>query len=120
MCGIGGWIDYNENISNCQTVISNMSKTLNRRGPDESGEYITDHVALLHRRLSVVDIKNGKQPMHKIIGGREYVITYNGELYNSDEIRRELRVSGHDFNGHSDTEVLLLSYIEWGESCLHR
>ncbi|MEG1880312.1 MAG: asparagine synthase (glutamine-hydrolyzing), partial [Oscillospiraceae bacterium] len=99
---------------------SNMSKTLNRRGPDESGEYITDHVALLHRRLSVVDIKNGKQPMHKIIGGREYVITYNGELYNSDEIRRELRVSGHDFNGHSDTEVLLLSYIEWGESCLHR
>lgn len=118
MCGIAGWIDFNSNISDNEQVFSAMSDTLARRGPDEYGIYISPNAALMHRRLAVVDIENGKQPMYKKALDKEYIIVYNGELYNTEDIRSELKALGHKFNGHSDTEVLLTSYLEWGDNCL--
>ena len=120
MGGIAGWIDYREPLTEYGSVLQKMSDTLKHRGPDAKGEYLAEHAALLHRRLAVIDPENGKQPMHKMIGGREYVMVYDGELYNADEIRQELKRYGYDFVSRSDTEVLLLSYIEWGEGCLKR
>ena len=120
MCGIAGWLDFKNNIKNNEIIYNSMSETLSRRGPDDSGMYISDNVVLIHRRLAVVDIENGKQPMYKTVDGREYIIVYNGELYNTEDIRKELIAFGYKFTGHSDTEVLLTAYIHWGEDCLHR
>lgn len=117
MCGIAGWLDFKNNISENETVFSHMSETLSKRGPDESGAYISENVVLLHRRLSVVDIENGKQPMYKKKSDSEYIIVYNGEIYNTDEIKNELISLGYRFCGHSDTEVVLSSYMEWGVKC---
>ncbi len=118
MCGIAGWLDFKSDISENKYIFDEMSKTLQRRGPDESGAYISKNALLLHRRLSVVDIENGKQPMYAQANGTEYIIVYNGEIYNTDEVRRELLESGHRFSGHSDTEVVLHSFIEWGSDCV--
>ena len=118
MCGIAGWLDFGSDLRKNEHIFSAMSDTLKRRGPDDAGAYISENVALFHRRLAVVDIENGKQPMYKKVGNNEYIIVYNGELYNTDEIRAELSSEGYRFCGHSDTEVLLLSYIKWGESAL--
>lgn len=120
MCGIAGWLNYDENISRNERVIEKMWDTLRRRGPDSSGKYIEENVCLLHRRLAVVDIKNGNQPMIKTVGGKTYIIVYNGELYNTNRIREALEAENYEFEGHSDTEVLLYSYIEWGERCVER
>lgn len=117
MCGIAGWLNFGENISANEKVFNAMSKTLERRGPDDGGMYISPNVVLMHRRLAVVDIENGKQPMYKTHYGNEYIIVYNGEIYNTPELRRELSALGHRFSGHSDTEALLSAYIEWGEDC---
>lgn len=117
MCGIAGLLDKNQNMTENLKVLSDMSKTLIRRGPDESGVYIDHNVALLHRRLVVIDKDNGKQPMicgHK---NEKYVITYNGELYNTEELRNDLISKGYSFKGHSDTEVVLKTYIEYGSEC---
>lgn len=89
-----------------------------KRGPDESNVWITRHAAFGHKRLIVVDPSGGSQPMTKMKGDDTYTIFYNGELYNTDDIRRELVKRGYSFNGHSDTEVLLASYMEWGEGCV--
>ena len=118
MCGIAGWLDFESGIKGNELIFSAMSDTLKRRGPDDAGAYISENVALFHRRLAVVDIENGKQPMYKKVGDNEYIIVYNGELYNTDDIRIELSSAGYRLSGHSDTEVLLLSYIEWGEAAL--
>lgn len=118
MCGIAGWLDFNENISKYEQVFSQMSDTLIGRGPDESGAYISQNAVLLHRRLAVVDIENGKQPMYASANGTEYIMVYNGELYNTEDIRKDLLTAGHTFDGHSDTEVLLHAFIEWGIDCL--
>lgn len=118
MCGICGWLDFQKDISAYEKDLHNMSETLKRRGPDESGMYMGRNIALIHRRLAVIDIENGKQPMYKTKEGNEYIIIYNGELYNTEEIRKDLKLLGYKFDGHSDTEVLLLSYLAWGPSCL--
>lgn len=120
MCGIAGWIDYESDLRERQCILSDMSKTMVRRGPDAHGEYIADHVALIHRRLIVVDPQNGVQPMSRTRGNANYTISYNGELYNTEDIRKELVEMGYNFRGHSDTEVVLLSYIAWGEDCVHK
>ena len=120
MCGIAGWLDFKNNIKENNTIFSAMSETLSRRGPDDSGIYISNNVVLIHRRLAVVDVENGKQPMYKTAGGKEYIIVYNGELYNTDEIRNELLNFGYKFSGYSDTEVLLTAYIHWGKDCVHK
>jgi asparagine synthase (glutamine-hydrolysing) len=122
MCGIAGWIDFKQNLleKTSVDVIDDMTKTLKLRGPDSEGKYLSQHVLFGHRRLIVVDPAGGAQPMKKIIDGCEYIIVYNGELYNTDELRAELAAKGYKFDSYSDTEVLLTSYVCWGEACVDR
>jgi asparagine synthase (glutamine-hydrolysing) len=120
MCGLAGWIDWERDLRRERPVIAKMTDTLTLRGPDASGFWISEHAALGHRRLIVVDPEGGNQPMVRRRGEREYVLVYNGELYNTPELRRDLEARGHVFRGHSDTEALLLAYIEWGADCLPR
>lgn len=120
MCGIAGWVDLERNLSENEKIIKNMTESLKFRGPDAGGIYISENALLGHRRLAVVDIEGGRQPMIKRLGNREYSLVYNGELYNTEDIRKELMNLGYTFRGHSDTEVLLLSYIEWGHKCVHK
>lgn len=118
MCGIIGWIDWEENIENNRNILNSMIETLSKRGPDASGIWLSQTAGIGHRRLSVIDPQNGAQPMTRSIGSRQYVITYNGELYNTDEVRKTLFNKGYTFKTNCDTEVVLISYIEWGEECL--
>ena len=120
MCGIAGWIDKNTDISQKNKVISKMSETLIRRGPDEHGEYIDKNIALVHRRLTVIDPEGGHQPMYAKYKGETYTIVYNGELYNAQELKDELIKEGCVFSGHSDTEVLLNAYIRYKENCVDK
>ena len=114
MCGIVGFINYKKNISNYKDILSNMNNTLSNRGPDEQGFYIKENVALAHKRLIVIDPEGGKQPMIEKYSFGEYVIVYNGQIYNTKELRHTLEENGFSFNGHCDTEVLLKSYIYYG------
>ncbi len=118
MCGIAGWVDYTDMPDH--KVMRAMAETLTPRGPDSKGEYFSKCCALSHRRLAVIDPENGLQPMIVRRGGARYIIVYNGELYNTDEIRCELAAAGCTFSTDSDTEVLLDAYVEWGEACLDR
>ncbi len=120
MCGIAGEISYLEDLREQKENLKAMQNTLAARGPDQSGEYFTENAALVHRRLAVIDIENGRQPMVFSRGGCEYAIVYNGELYNTEEIRSELKADGFDFIGHSDTEVILKAYMNWGEKAVER
>lgn len=117
MCGIAGWIEKDSNMALRTTALNEMSRTLERRGPDENGLYINGDTALIHRRLAVIDIENGKQPMAAGVDGVTYVIVYNGEIYNAPDLREELRADGFHFRGHSDTEVVLKTYIKYGDKC---
>lgn len=118
MCGLIGWVDTQKNLSTEKNIIEKMTNTLSKRGPDSFGIYSSYHVLLGHRRLTVVDPEGGGQPMIKAIGDNTYVIIYNGELYNTSEIRDKLKSRGYTFKSYSDTEVLLTAYIEWGEDCV--
>ena len=119
MCGIAGAINFNH-CGYGDRIFSNMQASLKRRGPDQDGIYKTNNATLVHTRLSVVDIENGIQPMSFISDDNKYTIVYNGELYNTEDIRKELLLKNYKFKGHSDTEVLLLSYVEWGEKCVEK
>ncbi len=114
MCGITGFINFKKNIKEENKILKDMTDTLINRGPNAQGMYISNNVMLGHRRLIVVDPEGGGQPMKKSIDGKEYVLVYNGELYNTEDLRKELIEDGYKFEGYSDTEVLLLSYINWG------
>lgn len=120
MCGIAGWIDYQEDLKEQGKVASDMSETLKDRGPDAGGIYAESSALLIHRRLIVIDPENGKQPMTETFEGRTFTLIYNGELYNTEDIRAELLEKGHRFRGHSDTEVLLHAFMEWEEDCFSR
>ncbi|ENH96155.1 asparagine synthetase [Gracilibacillus halophilus YIM-C55.5] len=112
MCGITGWIDFTRNISQERASIEKMTAAIKHRGPDEENHWLDRHIGFGHQRLIVVDPDGGKQPMKQ----QEYVMVYNGELYNTEDVRKELMKAGWQFDSHSDTEVLLKSYIEWGEA----
>lgn len=114
MCGIAGWLSFEEDVRERRDALEAMSGTLANRGPDDHGMYITPSAGLVHRRLAVVDIAGGRQPMRE----GDDTIVYNGELYNTEELRRELAGLGWEFRGHSDTEVLLKAFVQWGEGCL--
>lgn len=119
MCGIAGQFNYNnQNIDIYKDVLEIMQQTMNRRGPDQNGIYMEKNIGLAHSRLAVVDIENGIQPMKYVNDNEEYVLVYNGELYNTEDIRKELINKRHDFNGHSDTEVVLHAYVEYKEKCV--
>ena len=118
MCGIAGEVSYSNSIYKNKDSFYKMQKVLSPRGPDQNGIYIKDNTALIHTRLSVIDVENGIQPMTSKFGDNEYSIVYNGELYNTDEIRNELKSAGHRFLTHSDTEVVLKAFVQWKEECL--
>lgn len=120
MCGIAGWVDWEINIGKQARILEAMSKALACRGPDASGIWLSPHAGLAHRRLTVIDPEGGSQPMICQQGDHAFVIVYNGELYNTEELRQELRLKGHRFFGYSDTEVLLKAYMQWGAECLER
>lgn len=111
MCGIGGFVDYERDARRGGPILHGMKRTLTPRGPDAEGTYFDEDAAFIHRRLIVIDPEGGKQPMCS--PDRNTILIYNGELYNTPELRRELMSRGHEFVGHSDTEVLLHAYLEW-------
>ncbi|WP_456432626.1 asparagine synthase (glutamine-hydrolyzing) [Thermosulfuriphilus sp.] len=117
MCGIAGFLDLeghqNEEL---QRLIVEMTRILTHRGPDEEGVYFDAHIALGHRRLAIIDLSSGRQPMgDKDLGVQ---IVFNGEIYNFRELRRILESMGHRFQTNSDTEVILRAYLEWGPECV--
>lgn len=116
MCAIGGIIGRRPGAD----AIERMLKTMERRGPDGQGVSVSGPCCLLHSRLAIIDPEGGSQPMRAGGNGQVYTLVYNGELYNTRELRRELETLGHTFTGHSDTEVVLHAYIQWGEGCLER
>ena len=116
MCAISGMIG----LPASEDMIKTMLDTMHRRGPDDRGVFRQDDCTLLHTRLAVIDPSGGRQPMLLSWAGEQYVIVYNGELYNTELIRRELKAAGHRFTGHSDTEVVLHAYAEYGEACVKR
>ncbi|MCP1122819.1 asparagine synthase (glutamine-hydrolyzing) [Bacillus sp. 3103sda1] len=118
MCGITGWVDYTKVLLEEKETITKMAETLAKRGPDDTNVWLRNHVAFGHKRLIVVDPEGGKQPMTRMKKEERYTISYNGELYNTEDIRKELWKRGYTFQGHSDTEVLLTAYIEWKEQCV--
>lgn len=120
MCGIAGLVNFKQNIVQDKIILENMVKTLERRGPDSEGFYINSNVLLGHRRLVVVDPEGGKQPMTKIVEGKKYTLVYNGELYNTEDLRKELKAAGFTFDSYSDTEVLLTAYIYWGKEFVNK
>ena len=111
MCGITGFIN---NKSDKENIIKRMSERIKHRGPDGEGTYTDDNVALAHRRLSIIDINAGKQPMYN--EDNSLVVIFNGEIYNYLELRDELKKKKHKFKTHSDTEVLLHGYEEYGNN----
>ena len=116
MCGIAGILSSDIDLRGEKLLVEKMGKTLKKRGPDAAGLYLTPEVALVHRRLSVIDVENGAQPMH--FG--TYVIVYNGEIYNTDEVRNELEGFGYKFDTHCDTEVVLKAYDKWGNESVKK
>ena len=116
VCGIAGALG----IGLEDNTIERMLRTMERRGPDGSGCYRAEGCTFLHSRLAIIDLEGGAQPMVLSVGDKEYCIVYNGELYNTPELRRELTSLGHRFEGHSDTEILLHLYAEFGGACVEK
>ncbi|MFD2077646.1 asparagine synthase (glutamine-hydrolysing) [Actinopolymorpha cephalotaxi] len=131
MCGITGWVDFEHDLNHERAVLAAMTATMACRGPDDEGMWTGAHVALGHRRLSVIDLEGGRQPMaaedpgtsgaatpergESSPGTPAAILTYSGEVYNFRELREELAAAGHRFRTRSDTEVVLHAYLEWGE-----
>ncbi|OPZ89145.1 MAG: Asparagine synthetase (glutamine-hydrolyzing) 3 [Firmicutes bacterium ADurb.Bin419] len=118
MCGIAGFcnfdINYTEDKGFWYNTLINMRKSIAHRGSDNTGEFLRKHVGLCHTRLSIRDLSLGAQPIVRSIDGIEYVIVYNGEIYNTDEIMPELIKAGYTFETTTDTEVILYAYIHYG------
>jgi asparagine synthase (glutamine-hydrolysing) len=119
MCGITGWVDFGRDLRGQRAAIAAMTATMICRGPDAGEVWVSAHAAIGHRRLSVIDLPGGGQPMHAP-GEDDVVLTFSGEIYNHADLRRELAARGHQFLTRSDTEVLLHCYLEWGADCVGR
>jgi len=130
MCGITGFIHFSAvstidssseksvNEASDQALLAQMNQAQFHRGPDEGGEYLDEHVALGHRRLSIMDLSSGQQPMASDDG--DYVLIFNGEVYNFKETRVELEALAHTFQTNCDTEVILHAYMQWGQACVDK
>ncbi len=117
MCGIAGLIEFSRrrDRQTLEAAVARMAATLRHRGPDDAGAWADPEagVALGHRRLSILDLSPlGHQPMHSACG--RYTLTFNGEIYNFRALRAELEAAGHTFRGHSDTEIMLAAFSQWG------
>jgi asparagine synthase (glutamine-hydrolysing) len=120
MCGITGWVDFARDLTRERDVIDAMTLTMACRGPDASGVWVEGHAALGHRRLAVIDLPGGAQPMSVSTPRGEVVMVYSGEAYNFTELREELIAKGERFQTSSDTEVVLRGYLQWGEALADR
>ncbi len=120
MCGFVGVVNLKHNISNEKDTIIRMNNTLKKRGPDECGYYTEDNVLLGHRRLIVIDPDGGKQPMTYQYNGNTYTIVYNGQIYNTKELKEELIQNGFTIDTTSDTEILLKSFICFHENVVDK
>jgi asparagine synthase (glutamine-hydrolysing) len=120
MCGICGWVSFDGDLRGRRETVENMTETMSCRGPDDSGVHIEPHAALGHRRLAIIDLPGGRQPMTVQTDQGELTIVYSGETYNYTELRTELQQRGHRFETDSDTEVVLRGYAEWGASVAER
>ena len=120
MCGFVGIMNLKEDLNSKKNVLISMNDTLKKRGPDECGYYVDENILLAHRRLIVIDPDGGKQPMTFHYNGNRYVIVYNGQIYNTEELREDLKSHGFDFEGHSDTEVLLKAYVFYKEEVVNK
>ena len=120
MCGIAGFARSKHSARSMEGahVLRNMVSTLSNRGPDAEGLKISGSVALGHRRLSVIDLSGGAQPMHSEELG--LTVVFNGEIYNYNEINVELKALGFHAKSRSDTETLLLAYAAWGKKCVEK
>lgn len=113
MCGIAGYIGFNN-----EKLLKKFSKELYHRGPDGEGFFFDDNIGLLNRRLAIIDIKGGDQPIFN--EDKNIVVVYNGEIYNFKEIRLELEKNGHQFSTDSDTEIIVHGYEQWGTDCFDK
>lgn len=120
MCGFVGICSLKKDISNEKDVIKKMNLEIQKRGPDEEGYFYDANISFGHRRLAILDKENGKQPMSVIKNDNTYTIVYNGQIYNKEEIKKDLIDLGYTFKGYSDTEILLTAYIQYGEDILKR
>lgn len=120
MCGIAGWVAFDEDLTRRRDVAAAMTATMAPRGPDDSGIWVRRHVALGHRRLAIIDLAGGRQPMVASTPSGSVALVYSGEAYNFTELRQELERLGHRFRTTSDTEVVLNGYLEWGDAVAER
>lgn len=119
MCGIAGFVDFGgHDVEDARARVRRMAGVLAHRGPDAEGFFVDDRAALGHRRLSIIDVGSGQQPMAAADG--QVQIVFNGEIYNFQALRAELVALGQAFRSHSDTEVILGAYAQWGEHCVER
>ena len=116
MCGIAGIVDLTDRREPDRALLERMNQSQFHRGPDEGGYHLEAGVGLAHRRLSIIDLSAGQQPMHSADGER--VVVFNGEIYNFIEVRKKLQALGQQFRTHSDTEVILAGWAVWGEQCV--
>ncbi|MFI9029187.1 asparagine synthase (glutamine-hydrolyzing) [Streptomyces sp. NPDC053560] len=120
MCGITGWVAYRRDLRSEQATVDAMTETMSCRGPDDAGTWVQGPAALGHRRLAIIDLPGGRQPMTVDTDDGPVVMVYSGEAYNFTELRKELASRGHRFVTDSDTEVVLHGYLEWGEAVAER
>ncbi|WP_086704454.1 asparagine synthase (glutamine-hydrolyzing), partial [Streptomyces tricolor] len=120
MCGITGWVSFDRDLTAEATTLHAMTETMVCRGPDDRGTWAEGPAALGHRRLAIIDLPGGRQPMSVQTSEGTVALVYSGEAYNFTELRRELTDRGHRFTTDSDTEVVLHGYLEWGDAVAER
>ncbi|MCX4735904.1 asparagine synthase (glutamine-hydrolyzing) [Streptomyces sp. NBC_01363] len=122
MCGIAGWVSFDRDLRAAEEVakLDAMTETMSCRGPDDRGTWTAGHASLGHRRLAIIDLPGGRQPMTVDTPEGAVALVYSGEAYNFIELRGELTARGHRFTTDSDTEVVLRGYLEWGEAFAER
>ncbi|MGW0628887.1 asparagine synthase (glutamine-hydrolyzing) [Streptomyces sp. NPDC002758] len=120
MCGITGWVSFDRDLRTEAATLDAMTETMACRGPDDRGTWTEGPAALGHRRLAIIDLPGGRQPMTAGTPDGTVALVYSGEAYNFTELRRELTGRGHRFTTDSDTEVVLRGYLEWGDGIAER
>ncbi|MFK0157044.1 asparagine synthase (glutamine-hydrolyzing) [Streptomyces sp. NPDC090493] len=120
MCGITGWVSFDRDLTTEQRALDAMTETMACRGPDDRGTWSEGPAALGHRRLAIIDLPGGRQPMTVRTPDGIVAMVYSGEAYNFTELRGELAARGHGFTTDSDTEVVLRGYVEWGDAIAER
>ncbi|MEU6200147.1 asparagine synthase (glutamine-hydrolyzing) [Streptomyces sp. NPDC047061] len=120
MCGITGWVSFDRDLTTETRALDAMTETMACRGPDDRGTWSEGPAALGHRRLAIIDLPGGRQPMTVRTPDGTVAMVYSGEAYNFTELRRELTARGHEFTTDSDTEVVLRGYVEWGDTVAER